>query len=84
LYSLSFEKRELLLIFGLLFLMIGLIPFIAPVYAAAIAIAIYFVIKVVVGKRKKMLRKSVGDGICATCGQSIIKGKCPQCDEKNH
>ncbi|GFN39819.1 MAG: hypothetical protein YK1309IOTA_830002 [Marine Group I thaumarchaeote] len=31
-----------------------------------------------------MLRKSVGDGICATCGQSIIKGKCPQCDEKNH
>ncbi|GFN40189.1 MAG: hypothetical protein YK1309IOTA_1410001, partial [Marine Group I thaumarchaeote] len=58
-YSLSFEKRELLLIFGLLFLMIGLIPFIAPVYAAAIAIAIYFVVKVVVGKRKKMLRKSV-------------------------
>ena len=79
----AFEKRDILLIVGILFLMIGMIPFIAPIYAVIIAIAIYFGVRVFVGRRKRQIQKSVGEGVCAVCGQRIIKNKCPNCDKTN-
>ena len=79
----GFEKREIVLIVGALFLMIGMLPFIAPVYAIIIAIAIYFSVRVFVGRRKKQIRKAMGEGMCAICGQRIVNNKCPQCDTKN-
>ena len=63
--------------------MIGMIPFIAPIYAVIIAIAIYFGVRVFVGRRKRQIQKSVGEGVCAVCGQRIIKNKCPNCDKTN-
>jgi len=80
---LAFEKREIILIVGILFLMIGMMSFIAPIYAVIIAIVIYFGVRVLVGRRKKQIQKSVGEGICAVCGQRIIKNKCPNCDKTN-
>jgi phosphate/sulfate permease len=80
---LGFEKREIVLIVGVLFLMIGMFPFIAPVYAVVIAIAIYFGMRVFVGRRRKQIQKAMGEGICAVCGQRIVNNKCPQCDTKN-
>jgi len=80
---LGFEKREIVLIVGVLFLMIGMLPFIAPVYAVPIAIAIYFGIRVFVGRRKKQLQKAMGEGICATCGAKVANNKCPNCDIQN-
>ncbi|MGI0102701.1 MAG: hypothetical protein ACREA7_08925 [Nitrosotalea sp.] len=77
----GFEKREILLILGVLFLMIGLLPFLAPVYAIIIAILTYFGIRVFVGRRKKQIQKAVGEGVCAVCGSRIIQSKCPNCDE---
>ncbi len=59
--------------------MIGLLPFMAPIYAVVIAILIYFGIKVFVGRRKKMIQSDVGEGICADCGTKIINKKCPNC-----
>jgi len=50
---LSFEKRDIILIVGILLLMMGLVPFMAPIYAAVIGIAIFFGTKVFVRKRKK-------------------------------
>ena len=79
----SFEKREIILIVGILFLMIGMMPFIAPIYAVTIAIVIYFGVRVFVGRRKKQIQKSIGEGVCAVCGQRIIKSKCPNCDKTN-
>lgn len=79
----AFEKREIILIVGILFLMIGMIPFIAPIYAVIIAIAIYFGVRVFVGRRKRQIQKSVGEGVCAVCGQRIIENKCPNCDKTN-
>ena len=79
----AFEKRDILLIIGILFLMIGMIPFIAPIYAVIIEIAIYFGVRVFVGRRKRQIQKSVGEGVCAVCGQRIIKNKCPNCDKTN-
>ena len=79
----AFEKREIILIVGILFLMIGMMPFIAPIYAVIIAAVIYFGVRVFVGRRKRQIQKSIGDGVCAICGQKIIENKCPQCDKPN-
>ncbi len=79
----GFEKREIVLIIGILFLMIGMLPFIAPVYAIIISVVIYFGVRVFVGRRKKQIQKAMGEGMCAVCGQKIVNNKCPQCDTKN-
>lgn len=63
--------------------MIGLIPFMAPIYAALIAIVIYFGIKFYVGNRRKSIEKEMGEGICADCGSKIYNQKCPNCDFMN-
>ena len=60
-----------------------MMPFIAPIYAVTIAIIIYFGVRVFVGRQKRQIQKSVGEGVCAVCGQRIIKSKCPNCDKTN-
>jgi len=77
----GFEKRDIVLIAGVLLFMVGLIPFMAPIYAIIIALAIYFGIKVFVGRRKKLMDKEIGEGFCAECGEKIIEKKCPYCDK---
>jgi hypothetical protein len=77
---LNFEKRDIILIVGLFLFMLGLIPFMAPIYAALIVIAMYFGIKFYVASRKKSIEKDVGEGICADCGSVIFDQKCPNCD----
>jgi len=77
---LNFERRDIILIVGLFFFMLGLIPFMAPFYAAFIVIVMYFGIKFYVANRKKAIKKDVGEGICAECGSSILDKKCPNCD----
>lgn len=79
--QLSFEKRDIILIVGVLFFMVGLLGIgLNLVEAIGISIAIYFVIKIFVGRRKKFLDKKIGEGFCAECGEKIIKKKCPNCD----
>lgn len=63
--------------------MIGMMPFIAPAYAVGIAVAIYFGIKVFVGRKRKMIQKAVGEGICVVCGEKIVKNACPNCYKTN-
>lgn len=75
------EKREIILIVGILFLMIGMMPFIAPIYAVTIAIIIYFGVRVFVGRRKRQIQKSIGEEVCVICGQKTINNKCPACDK---
>ena len=77
----SFEKRDIILIAGVLFFMIGLLGIgLNPVEAIGISIAIYFGIKIFVGRRKKLLDQKIGEGFCAECGEKIIDKKCPNCD----
>lgn len=76
----KFEKREILLIVGILFLMIGMMAFLPPVIALVIAVLFYFAIRVFVGRRKRQIQKEVGQGICAVCGTRVVEGKCPKCD----
>ena len=79
----KFERRDILLIAGLVLFMIGLIPFMTPVYAAIIVILMYFGIKIYVGKRKQSIEKDVGEGICMDCGAKVVDKKCPNCDGIN-
>jgi flagellar biosynthesis component FlhA len=76
----NFEKRDIILIVGVLLFMIGLIPFMAPIYAVLLAIAIYFGIKFYVGNRQKSIKEIIGEGLCADCGSKITDKKCPTCD----
>jgi len=79
-----FEKREIILIAGVLLLMIGLMSLLAPIYAVIIAILAYFAIKVYVGRKKRQIQQAIGkEGICAVCGGQVSEGKCPACDGKN-
>ena len=78
----NFEKRDIILIVGLFLFMLGLIPFMAPFYAAFIVIAMYLGIKFYVSNRKKAIEKDVGEGICADCGSPVFDKKCPNCDSK--
>ena len=77
---LKFEKRDIVLVAGLLLFMIGLIPFTTPVFAIIIVILMYFGIKIYVEKRKHSIQNDVGGGICMECGSKIIDEKCPNCD----
>lgn len=76
----KFEKREILLIVGVLFVMIGMMSVLAPAYALIIAVLVYFGIRVFVGRRKRRIQQEIGQGICVTCGAKIIDNKCPKCD----
>ena len=78
----GFEKRDIILISGVLLFIIGLIPFMQPIYAIIIGIAIYVGIKVFVGRRKKMLDEKIGEGFCVECGEKVIEKKCPNCDNE--
>jgi len=77
---LKFERRDILLIVGLLLFMIGLTPFMGLVYAVIIVAIMYFGIKVYVGKRKQSIERDVGEGICMECGSKVFNKKCPNCD----
>lgn len=80
----KFEKRDIILIFAVLFIMIGLMPFMAPIYAVIIAILVYFGVKVFVGRRKKIILEKLGQGICANCGEKITNNKCQTCDKSSN
>ena len=77
---LGLDRRDILLIVGLVLFMIGLTPFMAPIYAALIVIAMYFGIKSYVGYRRRTIGRDVGEGVCMECGSKVSGGKCPSCD----
>ena len=76
----KFEKRDIILIVGLILFMIGLMPFMMPIYAVIIVTLMYFGIKFYVGKRRQAIISEVGQGICMECGSKIQNKKCPNCD----
>ena len=79
----NFERRDIMLIAGIILVIIGLSPFMAPIYAAIIGIVMFFGIKVYVGRKRRMIENDVGEGVCMECGFKIIDKKCPNCDMEN-
>lgn len=79
--SVNFEKRDIILVAGLLLVVVGLMPFMAPAYAILTAAATFFAIKFYMGRRQQAVRRDIGEGVCAHCGSRIYKQKCPECDK---
>ena len=76
----KFERRDLILIAGLILVMLGLIQYLGPAYSAIIVIGLYFGVKVYVGKKRQLIEQDVGEGICMECGSKIVNKKCTNCD----
>ena len=76
----KFERRDIVLIVGLVFFMIGMTPFTGIALAAVIVIIMYFGIKVYVEKRRQSIESEVGEGLCMECGSVVVDKKCPNCD----
>ena len=76
----KFERRDILLIAGLILVMLGLIQYLGPAYSAIIVIGLYFGVKIYVGKKRQLIQQDVGEGICMECGAKITHKKCPNCD----
>jgi len=78
---LKFERRDLILIAGLILVMLGLIQYLGPAYSSIIVIGLYFGIKVYVGKKRQLIEQDVGEGLCMECGSKIINKRCLNCDK---
>ena len=76
----NFERRDIILIVGLILIMLALIQYLGPAYSAIIVIGLYFGIKIYVGKKRQLIQRDVGEGICMECGSKIINKKCTNCD----
>ena len=76
----KFERRDIILIAGLILVMLGLIQYLGPAYSAIIVIGLYFGVKIYVGKKRQLIQQDVGEGICMECGSKINNKKCPNCD----
>ena len=76
----NFERRDIILIVGLILVMLALIQYLGPAYSAIIVIGLYFGIKIYVGKKRQLIQRDVGEGICMECGSKIINKKCKNCD----
>jgi len=77
---LNFERRDIILIVGLILVMLALIQYLGPAYSAIIVIGLYFGIKIYVAKKRQLIQRDVGEGICMECGSKIINKKCTNCD----
>ncbi|ARS64689.1 hypothetical protein NMSP_1071 [Candidatus Nitrosomarinus catalina] len=78
----NFERRDIILIVGLILVMLALIQYLGPAYSAIIVIGLYFGIKIYVGKKRQLIQRDVGEGICMECGSKIINKKCTNCDSE--
>jgi len=79
---LNFERRDIILIVGLILVMLALIQYLGPAYSAIIVIGLYFGIKIYVGKKRQLIQRDVGEGICMECGSKIINKRCTKCDSE--
>jgi len=77
---LKFERRDIILIAGLILVMLGISPFLGIAYSTIIVIGLFFGIKLFVAKKNQSIREDVGEGICMECGSKIVDKKCSNCD----
>lgn len=80
--NLNYEKRDLLMVGGSIFFILGLLPLIGLAPSMAIGVAIFFGVKMFVKKRRESMLGNIGDGICADCGSPLRNQKCPNCNPK--
>jgi MFS superfamily sulfate permease-like transporter len=80
---LNFEKRDIILIAGIIFVVLGITQYVPILYSSLIGLLLFFGIKVYVHRKKKRIENDIGEGVCMECGFKIINKKCPNCDSEN-
>lgn len=80
-----FIKRDSLLLAATIMIVFGVtaLPSMTLLHGIGIGVALFFGIKSFVTYREKSMRKQMGEGYCAECGEKIQSGKCPHCDDSN-
>ncbi len=78
-----FERRDIILIVGIILVVLGITQYIRIEISALIGILLFFGIKVYVARKRRMIENDVGEGVCMECGFKIIDKKCPNCDLEN-
>ena len=78
-----FEKRDIILIVGIILVVLGITQYIRIEISALMGILLFFGIKVYVSRKRRMIENDVGEGVCMECGFKIIDKKCPNCDLEN-
>ena len=78
-----FERRDIILIVGIILVVLGITQYIRIEISASIGILLFFGIKVYVARKRRMIENDVGEGVCMECGFKIIDKKCPNCDLEN-
>ena len=67
----------IMIVFG-----VAALPSMTLMHGIGLGIALFFGIKAFVAQREKTMRKQIGEGYCAECGDKIEHGKCPNCDKE--
>jgi len=81
---LNFEKRDIVLIAGIIFVVLGITQYVPILYSSLIGVLLFLGIKIYVYRKKKLIENDIGEGICMECGFKIIDKKCPNCDSENN
>ena len=76
----NFEKRDIILIAGIILVVLGITQYIPLQYSTLIGILVFFGIKVYVTRKRKLIEDDIGEGVCMECGFKIIDKKCSNCD----
>jgi len=79
---LEFNRRDILLISACAFFFVGF-WLVSPIISIVITFTIFFGVKFFVAKRKSMINKEVGKGICADCGETINGEFCQNCSSES-
>ena len=80
---LNFEKRDIILIAGIILVVLGITQYVPILYSSLIGIGLFFGIKIYVHRKRKMIENDIGEGVCMECGFKIIDKKCTNCDSEN-
>jgi hypothetical protein len=80
---LNFEKRDIILIAGIVLVVLGITQYVPILYSSLIGLLLFFGIKAYVHRKKKLIENNIGEGVCMECGFKIIDKKCSNCDSEN-
>ena len=76
----QFVKRDFVLLGATIMIVFAAWMYLDLMYALGIGAGIFFGLKAIATSKQAAIKKQVGEGLCAECGEKVVKGKCPNCD----
>ena len=76
----KFIKRDFVLLAATVMIVMAAWMYLDLMYALGIGAGIFFGLKAITAGKQAAIKKQVGEGLCAECGEKVVKGICPNCD----